>query len=147
MMSIEDNIKAEWLQARKSRDHIAVGLLSTLLGDIYKIGKGAGDRETTDQETISVVKKFIENNKKTLLQVTSDEAIYSLGKELKILEKFLPKQMEEQELRDTIKDLILKNNIPIQAKSMGILMSKLKETFGGQYDGGMASRLVKEFLS
>jgi hypothetical protein len=54
-----EQIKAKQIAARKSGSADA-GLLTTLLGEAAMVGKNAG-RETTDQEVVAVVKKFVKN--------------------------------------------------------------------------------------
>lgn len=60
--------------------------------------------------------------------------------EIVILESFLPKQLTEEQLRTLIQDFAN------QGKNIGDAMKTLKTQFAGQYDGGLASKLMKELL-
>jgi hypothetical protein len=59
-MSLIQTIKADQVQARKARSASA-SILTTLIGEAEMIGKNAGDRESTDEEVIAIIKKFIKN--------------------------------------------------------------------------------------
>lgn len=143
-MSIVENIKKQSVQARFDR-HSSASLLVTLLSEVQMVGKNAG-RETTDEEAIAVIKKFIKNNADTLSLVT-DEIIHSnLNREIEVLEAFLPKQLNADELRFVILDILDHFEKTAQKKDMGSVMKKLKENFGGRYDGGIASKIIKELV-
>ena len=66
MSTTVQNIKTALLNARKDKDSKLASLLSTLLSEVVKIGKDNGNRETTDQEAVSVLKYFIKNANQTI---------------------------------------------------------------------------------
>jgi uncharacterized protein YqeY len=93
-----NTIRTKQLEARKTNDVLA-GLYTTLLGEAQMIGKNDGNRETTDNEVISVVKKFIKNIDETVSALTTrnqDASVFL--KERQALEVFLPKQLNEPQL-------------------------------------------------
>jgi uncharacterized protein len=56
-MSMMDKLRADLLTARKERSDMT-GLLTALVGEAAMIGKNNGNRETTDEEVLRIVKKF-----------------------------------------------------------------------------------------
>jgi len=58
-MTLMEQIKTAQVTARKTGAQEA-SLLTTLLGEAAMVGKNA-NRETTDQEVVAVVKKFVKN--------------------------------------------------------------------------------------
>ncbi len=150
-MSLLQRIKSEQLQARKAKDYIIISVLTTLIGDAEMVGKNNGNRESTDSEVLATIKKFIINNKETLNilfdqkhDVPADQ-ILKLRKELDILTSFLPPQLSADSLTEVIDQLIT----TLQAaniKDMGKVMKNLKEKYDGQYDGTIASNLIKQKL-
>jgi len=65
--------------------------------------------------------------------------------EIKIIEKYLPKQLSE----DEVKDIVVKTIAAIGAagiKDMGKVMNELKAKYSGQMDFGKAGVVVKEKL-
>jgi len=135
-------LKADQLQARKNRNTLEATLLTTLIGEAANIGKNDGNRETTDQEVVQVVKKFIKGMDETLA-VLYDRKDFDTAEgvemEKKILTNYLPKQMTGQQIMDALKESGLSLN-------KGICMKYLKDNFAGQYDGKLASQIIDELL-
>lgn len=145
-MTLLATIKAAQLQARKDRDTIATNVLTTLVGEAGAIGKNAGNRETTDAEVVAIVKKFIKNMDETLALIKEPQAVADLQRERSIVAEFLPKQLTSEELRSTLEGL--SNELDAHTlREMGKIMKVLKERYDGQYDGALASTLVKQILA
>ena len=147
-MSLMETLRAKQLEARKNRNEIETNLLTTLVAEAAAKGKAAGNRESTDEEVVATIKKFLNGVNETLaaLAVSSDGRVKVASIEKEILESFLPKQLSEDELRIAITGIV--NTLPEKnAKAMGKVMAELKANFAGLYDGAMASKLVKELLA
>jgi len=147
-MTILQDIKAASLAARKAHEADIAASLITLLSEASMIGKNDGGRETTDAETIAVVKKFIKNIDETLKVRKGDQGDPIIDK--LILERllycgFLPKQMTEEEIKFFFETVVEQShtNIP----KLGDMLKVLKLMHDGQYDGGLAAKLAKEILS
>lgn len=143
-----DQIRAAQLEARKTRNATKAGLLTTLIGEAAAIGKNDGNRETSDSEVVAVIKKFIKNIDLTLEAMQGrgrhdDEAVMIAEKE--ILEKFLPSQLSEDQLKAIV--VALKNEYDAGPKDMGKILGTLKMRHSGQYDGKMASDITKTVLA
>ena len=139
-MSIISDIRTASVEARKNRSEQA-SLLVTLLSEATMVGKNA-NRETTDDEAIAVIKKFIKTNSDTMSVITDELVHQSLEAEIKVLEQFLPKQLTREELCEVIEEIVAS----LEKPNMGSIMKLLKDGYGGTYDGGMASKLVKDML-
>ena len=141
-MSLITKIKAEQITARKNRNAPMAALLTTLIGEAEMVGKNAG-REVLDAEVIATIKKFIKNIDETIKALgAKDERARSAMDEKVVLEHFLPKQMTEAELRSYVQEIVL-----TEGANMGKIMGVLKSRFDGQYDGKMASSVVKAVLA
>lgn len=146
-MSLIGHIKIAQVQARKTKLTAVAGLLTTLIGEAEMVGKNAG-REVTDPEVVQTIKKFIKNIDETIAVLGDNDprTIVAMGEKM-TLERFLPKQLTQDELVVHIRDihaglLAVKDDI-----KMGDIMSFLKARFDGLYDGKLASALVKAELS
>jgi len=149
-MTVIEQIRADQIAARKAKDVVKVTLLSTLLGEIVMVGKNNGNRETTDAEAISVIKKFKKNIQDTILCITPSnnvaafEKITELLDEEKLYDSYLPQQLSEQELKQNIALFLLADeNCTYTIKDV---MFYLKENYAGLYDGKTASKLANELL-
>ena len=147
-MTLVEQIKIDSLSARKAKSELKATLLTTLYSEVVNVGKNNGNRDTTDTEAVAVIKKFLKGVDETLnflgekVDPRRDVALV----EKAILEAYLPKQMSEYELKIVIADLI--DTLPEKnPKQMGVLMKQLKERYDGQYDGQLASKMIKEQLS
>jgi uncharacterized protein YqeY len=65
--------------------------------------------------------------------------------EIEIIEHFLPKQMDEADMRAAI-DGVIGELSASSVKDMGRVMGTLKERYPGRMDFGKASGIVKEAL-
>lgn len=131
-----DEMKAESLKARKDGRTLVSVLLITLIGELETQAKRHG-REIDDQLVISTCRKFVTNNLETIQLSKIQEA--QLLAENQILEKYLPQQLTETELRVIIREL--------GAEHIGAVMGHLKTNYTGRYDGKLASSIVREYLS
>jgi uncharacterized protein YqeY len=63
-----------------------------------------------------------------------------------VLEKYMPKQMNLDDVISLVKILIAENNYN-SPKDMGKIMAHFSQNFAGQYDGKLLSEIVKKELS
>jgi len=142
-----NQIKSDALIARKARQTDTATLLTTLYSEASMIGKNAGNRESTDQEVLQVIEKFIKNaNEIQTILLKNNKDTSNVISEIIVLSKYLPQKMSREELENVIRDIIeaLKDiNSEVQ---IGKVMSVLKNSYGGIYDGKLASEIVKKEL-
>lgn len=146
-MTLLEKIKQDNIAARKAKDTVKSALLTTLVSEISNIGKNDGNRETTEPESIAVVKKFIKGVDETLkaLEFSSNPRVLVAIEEKKILESYLPTQLSEIELTAVV-DQIISTLADRSPKQMGVVMKRLKEMHDGRYDGKIASGIIKSRL-
>ena len=71
---ILEKIKKQQLQARKEKSPI-VGALTALMSEVAIVGKNNGNRETTDEEAVKVIKKFIKGINETIDLIKDPEKL------------------------------------------------------------------------
>lgn len=139
-------LKKIMMKAKIEKDSLKSNLISTLVAEAVMVGKNDGNRETTEAETLNVIKKFLKNvneNIKILEELGKDRS--EVLKEKEILESLLPKQVSAEGLEKIVDGIIAK--LPERSpKMMGAVMAELKKNHDGQYDGRMASEIVKKCL-
>ncbi len=136
-MSLINQIKEKQLEARKAKDTIPTELYTTLLGEAVAIGKNKGNRETTDEEVVALIKKFL-NNINISFEYASEVGRNKLARERELLAEFMPTELDIDRLRNIILGMIVSGN------NKGQIMKYLKENFNGQYDGKVASTIITE---
>lgn len=142
-----NKIRADMNQARQTGSGVAKSLLVTLFAEASRVGKDKRNGDTTDEECVAVVRKFIANaeeTRKLLLDRGQDESAQL--QEIALLNVYMPQQMTADQLRAVILDLINKQGLQ-GPKAMGQIMAALKAHHNGEYDGKMASELVKKMLA
>jgi len=131
-MNLIETINADFMTAYKEKNMEKKDFLGVLKTEVTKESK-----TPDDMYVIGKIKSMIKNA----------EATNSLSEnELEILNGYLPKQLTEEELKEKISNIINDNGFS-GGKDMGKVMGLLKEGFDGQYDGKMASQLVKTLLN
>ena len=131
-MNLIETINADFMTAYKEKNMEKKDFLGVLKTEVTKESK-----TPDDMYVIGKIKSMIKNA----------EATNSLSEnELEILNGYLPKQLTEDEIKTFISNIITDNGFS-GSKDMGKVMGLLKEGFDGQYDGKMASQLVKTLLN
>ena len=137
-------IKTDCLQARKDKNKLKSNLLITLIGEIEMIGKNEL-RTVTDADCLSKVKAFRKNLTEMIELCKDTTKRADICNEFNMLTRYMPAQMTEPELREKIAAIISVKGF-IEMKCMGQVMGLLKEDYDGQYDGKVASLMVKSEL-
>lgn len=141
-----ESIRTASLEARRAKDTDRASLLVTLYAEAARVGKDAGNRESTDDEVLKVVRKFLKGVDESLAVLTVEAARARALAEKAILETFLPRAVTGDELEGVIQSIVA--TLPERtARQMGVVMKALKEQLAGAYDGNEASVLVKKALA
>jgi len=135
------NIKKQFQAARVARDSITIGLLSTIIGDIEsKAVVVDGVKTVTEDQVVAVLKSFQKKNAEFMATLKPGDLIFvKINQEKGIIDSFLPQQLTEKEIKVILGESGLED--------MGQMMKFLKENYSGQYDGKIASKVVKELLA
>lgn len=136
MSNLLSQIKNKLLESRRNRDGAKTVFYSTLLGELAAIGKNKGNRDTTDEEAVAHIRKWVNNLDSTMS--LRGGVCTELLQEKKWCEEFLPTLLNENQLRSIIQDIIDK-----VGNNQGMVMKELKALYPGQYDGKMASTIYQ----
>jgi len=149
-MSIFDQVNEGIKVAMKNREESTLrglrGIKSALL--MAKTEKGAAD-ELTEEKEIQVLTKLAKQRKESLEIYTAQnrpELAIVEAEEIAVIERFLPKQMDENEVR-TILQSIITTIGATGPQDMGKVMGAASKQLAGKADGKMISTLVKELLT
>ena len=140
-----NTIKADRMAAMKARDAARVSILTTLFSEASRPGLDDGKRLSTDAEVVQVCKKFVKSITETITNMKERNQVAELAAyelELDIVNGYIPKQMNEDELRSVIVTFVESN----PGCNMGQVMKHLKANHDGLYDGRAASTLAKAVI-
>ncbi len=125
--------------------------LNTIRGLISEIKNQEIDlrRELDDDEIISLVSTQIKKRKEAAAALFDKGGRSDLsekeGQEMVILQKYLPEQVSEGDLKNRIKEVILELGI-VDIKDLGKVMKTIIPEFKGRADNGQIKNLVAECL-
>lgn len=138
-MTIIEEMKAKSIELRKNKGGLA-SFSTFALSEITKIGKNDGNRETTEDEAISAIKKMIDKNRSSISMTKDGYSKMKLEAEIDFLRSFLPEMVDENEIRKFLSDEFGVD----KPSNMGIAMGAIKKKFGSLVDMKEASKIVKE---
>lgn len=149
-MSLKEQIDADIKKAMlaKEKDTLAAlrGIKSLIL--LAETDKGAGENLGNDAEIKLLTKAAKQRRESAEIYTTQgrkDLAEVEL-KELEVIEKYLPKQLTEEELIVKIKEIIAAVGATGPSE-MGKVMGVASKSLAGLADNKLVSELVKKLLS
>lgn len=150
MSNLFDQVSNDIQKAMLAHDHVRTETLRGIKKEFLeaKTAKGA-EGELTDSHAIEILQKM-KKQRLDAAQIYRDNGRPELAEgeeaEAKILEEYLPKQMDESELTEYIRALIEKLGVT-DMKGMGRIMGTATKELAGKAQGGDISRIVKQLLS
>ena len=165
-MALKQQIQGDLTESVKGKEELRSSVLRLLLSAINnketekrtKIWKETPKAEVadlekesklTDEEIINVISSEIKKRRESIElfgKGGKKEMAEKETKELKLLQKYLPEQMSEIDLRELVKEAISKTGAKTQ-KDMGKVMQELMPKTKGKADGSLISKVVKELLA
>ena len=135
-----DQIKAANIEALKTKDVVARGVLSVVMNK-YKLQevefKAAG-KEIGDKELLAIIQKTLKelaDEKEGYLKVNNQERADNIARQEAILNAYLPKQLSEEEIRSIINSL--------EDKSVPSVMKHFKTNYAGQVDMSLVNSVLR----
>ena len=149
-MALEEKIMVELKAAMLAKDEASLRSLRAVKAAIIiaKTSEGAGG-VLKEEDEIKMLQKLVKQRKDSLeifeKQNREDLAVKE-REEIVVIEKFLPKQMDEAELKNIISAIINENAASLPA-DMGKIMGLANKQLAGKADGRTIAAIVKELLS
>ena len=139
--------------AMRAKDQRAVSTVRLILAalkdrDIAARGKGNADG-IGEPELLSMLQTMIKQRRESIeayAKGNRPDLVDQEKGEIEIIERFLPRQLDETAVRAAIREAIAETGAG-GIKDMGKVIAKMKERHAGQMDFARASAMVKEALS
>jgi uncharacterized protein YqeY len=144
MSELLARLQGDLNSARKSQDKAGTLLLSTVLSEV-KNKKIELRREPADADVIDVLRKAIKRRRESVEMYTKGARQDLADKEMAeatALEKYLPAQVSDEELRAAVRAAIAGG-----ATQIGAVMGKVLPQFKGRAEGGTINAIAREELS
>ncbi len=148
-MSLEQNVMAQMKDAMKAKDEAGLRGLRAIKAAILLAKTAGGSGEITADDEIKLLQKLVKQRKDSLdifRQQNRTDLAQKEEEEIAIIEKFLPKQLDTEELKTIIAGIIEQTGASTAA-DMGKVMGVASKQLAGKADGKTISAVVKELLS
>lgn len=149
-MSLEQKVMTDLKAAMLARDEKSLRALRAIKSAIIiaKTAEGS-DGEIKEAEEVKMLQKLVKQRKDSLEiyeKQNREDLAEKEREEISVIERFLPKQLDEKELREIIRKIISETGASSPA-DMGKVMGAANKQLSGKADGKTISGIVKELLS
>lgn len=149
-MSLETKIMEQLKTAMKEKDEKSLRGLRAIKAAIILAKTAEGNKgEITEDEELKMLQKLVKQRRDSLdiyeKQNREDLAVRE-REEIEVIERFLPKQLGEAELRAELQKIIAETGAS-SAADMGKVMGAATKQLAGRADGKAISAMVKTLLS
>ena len=131
--------------ALKSGDKFTLSVLRMLKSEFIVESRKGSLHELTDEDALRIIKKQVKTRKDSIKKYNKLETVKELEHEIEILNKYLPQEMSEEEIKKVI-DLVFEEVKPTSMKDMGNLMKIISSKITNA-DMSLVSKIVKDRLS
>ena len=149
-MSLKNKIESDYNNSIKEKDSNSINtlrLIKSAIKDKEIFLRGKQD-SLNDSDILSLLQSLVKQRKDSIEafeKANRNDLIENELNEIKVIEMFLPKQMDEDETKLIIKNIIQENNYT-SIKEMGALMKIIKEKYTGKIDMGLVGKIAKSLL-
>lgn len=148
-MSLQQQINTDIIVAMKAKDEVALRALRALKSALLLAATTGGGKEgVADDEAVKIFQKLAKQRKESMdifIQNGRNELAQGEKEELEVIERYLPKQFTEDEIKAALKSLIEQNGASGPADFAKMMPLSMK-ALAGKADGKVISSLLKQLL-
>lgn len=135
--------------AMKAKDEAALRGLRAIKAEIIKAktepGAGGEIDEATEQKFLQKMMKQRRDSLEIFEKQGREDLATKEKEEMAIIERFLPKQLTEEEIKEAVSKIIAETGAS-SAADMGKVMGAASKQLAGKADGKTISAIVKQLL-
>ena len=145
-----NKISEELKKAMKAKNNIALQSIRAIKSELLLLRTKSGNpNNLSNEEEMKVLQKLIKQRRESA-KIFREQSRIDLAEpeeaQAKIIEGFLPEQLDEEKIRELVEEIILSTGSE-GIKDMGKVMSQASSKMAGQADGKIISIIVKEILT
>lgn len=147
-MSLELQVMNLMKEAMKSKDEAALRGLRAIKAALLLL-KTSGSGNVTADDELKMLQKMVKQRKESLdifRQQSRADLAQKEEEEIRVIEQFLPQQMNADELKAVLLEIIQQTGASTPS-DLGKVMGVASKQLAGKADGKAISALVKELLS
>ena len=146
-LSLKENIYNEMKIALKNKDKLRLSTLRMFIASI-KNKEISKKEELEENEVISIITnhlKKVEESLEMYIKGKRMEMAEQAKKEIQIIKEYLPEQLSDKEITETIKEILESNDFK-GLKDLGRAMKTVMPQLKGKADGRLVNQKVRELL-
>lgn len=149
-MSLEIQIMSEMKEAMKAKNEAVLRSLRAIKAEIIKAKTDPGANGAIDEATEQKFLQKMMKQRKDSFEIFTQQGRADLAQkeeeEMAVIERFLPKQMTSEEIKEALAGIISQTGAS-SAADLGKVMGIASKQLAGKADGKTVSALVKEMLA
>jgi uncharacterized protein YqeY len=148
-MNLVERIDADLKQAMRDKDETGKLTLRAAKTALVEARTATDNQPLTEEEAVSVLQKLAKRRRDTALEyekLGSTERAQAELAELAILERYLPRQLDEAEVEAMARAVIAQKGAT-SVRDMGAVMGPVMEQVAGRADGKVVSQVVRRLLT
>ena len=149
-MELFDIISNDIKEAMKAKDKVALDTLRNIKKFLLEAKTAPGANDTVSDDTaIKLIQKLVKQGKESAELYSSQNRPELAAEELAqvaVMEKYLPKQMSEEEVATVLKEIIAQTGAA-GPQDMGKVMGVATKQLAGKAEGRVISAIVKQLLN
>jgi len=149
---LREDIQNALKEAMKSKNMLEVNAIRMIIaGQKEKDvdARGKGKQQAEDADLLAMMQTMIKQRRESIdmfIKGGRAELAEKEEAEIKIIERFLPKQLSGDEMKAAI-EAVIKETGAESVKDMGKVMGALRAKYAGQMDFAAASTVIKSLLA
>lgn len=147
-MNLKEQIEKDLVGARKEKRELEVSVLGMLRAAILNAEIAGMRKEFSDEDILKVISSEVKKHKDSIADYERGgraDLVSKETQELEILQKYLPAQLGEEELKKIVEEKIAETGA-VGPGDFGKVMGQVMKAVGSGAGGDMVSKMVKELL-
>lgn len=144
---LKEKLMEDLKESMKNKDIIKKNTVQMVRAAILQIEKDKGI-QVEDDKILEIIAKEVKTKRDALADFEKagrEDLISQTNEEIKVLQKYLPKQLNKEEIKAELEKII--NEIGATSmKDMGAIMKSAKEKMGASADGKTINEVAKEIM-
>lgn len=148
-MTLQEQVNKDIITAMKAKDEVSLRALRALKSALLLAATAEGAKDSIeDEQAIKIFQKLAKQRRESMdifMQNGREELAKNEREEIEVIERYLPKQMGEDEIKAELLKLIADAGAT-GAADFGKVMPVAMKHFAGKADGKIISGLLKQIL-
>ena len=148
-MGLQQKVMEDMKAAMRAKDAVALEALRAIKSAILLAHTASSSKELSEKDELKILQKLVKQRRDSA-QIFNEQNRSDLAEpeinQAKIIEKFLPEQLSEQEIAKIVKQIITDTGAASMS-DMGKVMGAANAKLAGRADGKTISTIVKRELS